>query len=652
MCGSPVSGPLLVLFFPFIVVAQTLDTFSRLDTRIRANNERLGNRWHQKRQDWKNRLLFRKQIKAESKLNEQLKKFQNKNTEWLENESEREVSAVDPSDQEESTNEEAQADAILFVQRAVVRSSATEFEKALKDLAFAQELDPSLKDTYIVLYLEGFCYSALGQYFDAAHSFKRAIQLKENMTSDCVEKCLELERKIFEIQTEMKHKYEKALQSIGEVAESTRQYLHNSKEYLKNKWFRRGSKSQSVNSSESVTQVEPPITTSAPPCESDTSHQHSLIALEELYFRAAIAYYYSAYYSDSVTYYTKAIEMVLPNEDKTLLASCYYNRGLSHYYSNALDHALEDFLNCTKLQQNIDALKMIAATYGRKGCPKEQSEYKKQAKLMNPLTTFVSVFHYRLLDENSTHLVFSFLPIHSLMLVGGTCRYWRELATQNVVQRPYLEISYNNLINNVQKQVEKANQSSLKEKLFLPSPAYKTNDDLLGIVLSASFFDLYDQQENKTVVLKEYPSWPYFYNSPPCEGSRCNRFLKSISTLYVRYDLILSSSVLDEVLNHSPRLKELVIFDDRDETSIYDLDSLDFSKFLRLKKIILYVNYRAEEYSTQSSSPIPKFPECVECVEYLVTSKEALQHVFEKYPNIKFQEIKEDYSYLKDSTSV
>ncbi|KAF0984914.1 hypothetical protein FDP41_000813 [Naegleria fowleri] len=657
MCGSPISGPLLVLFYPAILAVGAMDYIGRLDSRIRANNEKVSHKWQQKRKEFKTRLLFRKQIKAENKLNKQLKKFNQGSTTSLQdhdkllNESTEDMECkLDQAQQQtedgSTTNEETQEDAILFVQRAVVRGAANEYEKALKDLAFAQELYPALKETYIMLYLEGFCYAALGQYLDAARSFKKAIQMKEEMTSDSLDKCLDVERKIFEIQTEMKHTYEKALQSIGEYAVSTRQYLHNTKEHLKNKLLGRGSKSQTSDSASHTTDVESPATVE----KDNGSLPQSLISLEELYFRAGVAYYYCAYYSDSITYYTKAIELLSQHqqskESSSLLASYYYNRGLSNYYFSELDHALNDFLNCTKLQQNIDALKMIAATYGRKGCLTEQSEYKKQAKMLNPLTKFVSVFHYRLLDENCTHLVFSYLPIYSLMLVGGTCRYWRELAMQNLGFRPYFEISFDNLINNVEKQVERANHASLKEKLFLPTDHYKSSDDLLRAVLNASFFDLYVKKENKKVILKEYskPNYCYHY-----DGSPFHRFMVNVSSLHICYDLLFSSCVIDELFRNSvPPLEELVIFGaDKEFISISDLHALefaqiDFTRFTSLKKLVIDVCVIIDgpfDSSSGDTDRTIKLPESMEIVEYCAKSKPFIQRIAEHYPNFTFKEL-------------
>ena len=54
-------------------------------------------------------------------------------------------------------------------------------------------LNSDLKDTYIVHYLEGFALCAMGNYLESTHSFDRSIKLKEGMSLDGEERCVELE---------------------------------------------------------------------------------------------------------------------------------------------------------------------------------------------------------------------------------------------------------------------------------------------------------------------------------------------------------------------------------------------------------------------------------------------------------------------------
>ena len=617
MCGSVPSGPVLILLFPLILGGSAYNfihsTFSSMDSKIRENNQKIDSNWKIKRRELKEKILYRKQDKAEKMLNNKMKIVDGDDAKLItaDEKNENSASMENSSDPKVVLSSE---DAILYLQRTLVRCASNKYEKAMNDLKFAVYLDYTLKETYIVKYLEGFLLYVTGDYLESAHAFKKAIELKEANDS----KSNEVEKKVFEIQNVMKHTAEKVMENLNEFHEQTKSYFKHAGNLIKSKL---GKQVQEVTTpqEEQTEKVKIPS---------------SIISLEELYFRAGISYYFSTYYRDSIECYNKAIEI---GKDHPNLGHYIYNRGLSYYYSHEVDLALDDFLQSMSIINSDECAKMIAYVYGRKDMKKERDVYIQKAKALNPNTKIISAFSYRLLDDNSTELIFSFLPVYNRILISRTCKYWREIAMKSVVNDDILEISFRNLINNADRQLEKHNHtSSLKEKLFMPSHERVNGMQILGHTLNSSFFNYYLKKPGKRTVY--YMMQPLTYGSEHfyIENRDVEKaLLTDVESINTSHGAI-SGRVIRNLAKRSPNLKELII-----RTNTYAQNDMDIvksiKKFRQLKKLVWHFNFSDSSDFVQDIYPKLDLPPSLEYFEYDSNNSELFsKYIIPHHPRIKF----------------
>ena len=238
---------------------------------------------------------------------------------------------------------------------------------------------------FIMQYLLGTCEYGAGLYQDAAHSFLRAIENRLDLAETCSEEdLLDLEREFLAMQLEVKRPLEKAVMHLGHGLNRWHRKVSNTKGSVAN-WINH---ELGVNPQKGVIQPKP----------------KTAISLELLYIRAGLAYYDGAMYGDAIVYLTKAID-IGSSYNSELMENTYYNRGLCYYYSKRLNEALDDFSKCISLmpltKQREQPYLMRAATYGRMGMKKEKDEDILKSKFVNPFSKPVTLFHYRLLDEDT-----------------------------------------------------------------------------------------------------------------------------------------------------------------------------------------------------------------------------------------------------------
>ena len=72
MCGTPISGPILILFYPLALGLRAgelvVRAFEAMDTRIRKNNEKIDHNLVHLYKDWTEKIVLRKQLWSEKKL--------------------------------------------------------------------------------------------------------------------------------------------------------------------------------------------------------------------------------------------------------------------------------------------------------------------------------------------------------------------------------------------------------------------------------------------------------------------------------------------------------------------------------------------------------------------------------------------------------
>ncbi|EFC40248.1 TPR domain-containing protein [Naegleria gruberi] len=619
MCGSvPIpTGPFAILFFPILMAASSLDRmhYKAIDMkrRIRQHNKNLDEGIRTKRKQFKEelkeRILYRKQYKAEKSLMGKMK-----------------ISEGMVQEKEDQSNQSiiSTEDAILYLQRSVVRISSNKFEKALQDIKLAIYLDYTLKETYVVQYFEGFILYMLGDYLESAHAFKSAIEFKEDQD----EKSILLEKKIFEIQHEMKHRSEKVIENLTEIHEQTKTYFKSAHKKLLGKL--------GMNSHQQEENIEP-----------TSNQQHSsMISLEELYYRAGISYYFSTYYHDSIKYYSKAIEM---GESNSNIYHYIFNRGLSYFYSHEVDLALQDFLHAQTLNETDEVYKMLAYAYGRKGMEKEKSENLKKAQRMNPNTNIVSCFIYRLLDDNCTELIFSFLPVHNRVLLSRTGKYWREIAMRSIANEEVFKISLYSIFNNVDMHLKKVNTTTLKGKLFMPTQYRVHVMDLVEKALGASAYQYFLEKPAKKIDC--YMATPagsiYEYMTFNSNGLS---FFKQVDCLNIAQNA-LRDEVIQVLTSESPNLKELTI---RTGSYVYNDISIlrSIANFTNLKKLAWHFDFSTDQSSSNILTELV-LPPSLEVFEYATECTSLIeQFVAPSYPNVHFVPIENTMEIAKQYCEV
>ncbi|EFC43891.1 predicted protein [Naegleria gruberi] len=580
MCGSPISGPLLILFFPLgvgiLAVSRVINLVHSIDVSIRKNNEKIESGVSHISKDLKEKILFRKQLIAESKLEGKIKA---------------------------DTTQDPQV-ARLHVQRAVVRLAAMKYEGALEDIKLALHLDESLDATYVWNFVYGVALYHCGDYLESAHAFKKGIELKEAMTGsgNCDKKSVELEKNILDINFEMKHSHEKVKEQFTEFSENTKTYFNNFKSLLK------GEKVDLAAQKEEKTTV-------------------SLISLEELNYRAGCSYYFAACYHDAIKNFETAAQY---GKDSPNLRHYIYNKGLCYFYNHELDEALEAFSQAMKLEENAETAQMISQTYGRKGELELKQEYLKKATELDPKTKLITAFNYRLLNEDCTKLVFSYLPTYTRVNISSTNKYWRELLMRSVLDDPIFEMSIRNLVNNLANQKKKLEMRSLREKIFLPVQEAKTTMNFMEDVLKSSFFKYYIEKKEKRVII---PIIYENYYKSFYANEICFPFMKDL--VYVDMNAQTYANCFDILSGISPDLKDLVLRDDETACFEYSIPS-SFVKFPNLKALTIAYSFTDYFMSCYRDYGGFSFPPSLEKFYYNPDSCPEFMEIFSQFPTIEF----------------
>ncbi|KAG2386282.1 hypothetical protein C9374_002728 [Naegleria lovaniensis] len=460
MCHGPYAPPLLV--WPLYVVGSALNFASSVDGFIRSNNQKLVEFFKAKSKEYHHQTPNA----LDSKTSISIEEIRTTNL----------LPLLEQEDREELAK--------LLIQRAIARIELSKFEEAKQDMLQCLSLmscnTPSssstekqtttsnqhkfTKNSYLSEYLLGMCEDGLGNFQRAAEIFQNAIQHREELEAhfqnsqrcheDTMneEALIQLEKEFFQMQLEAKKPTERTLMSFSKGMNDWNQAVSNLSGSVKN-FFNHD---MGLNVSKPVLKPKP----------------RTLITLELLYIRAGVSFYRGAFYSDALKYFTRAIALGEEYES-SLLESSYFNRGLCYYYLHELDQALNDFTTSISLmptltfqrEQRDQVYITRAATYGRKGMTKERDADIFKAKLINPFAKPVSLFHYRLLDDDTLLHIFSYLETRELIASSSTEKYWRCLI-QKFISENDIEISVKSLtFNALQKSMDSRNTIS---KLFLP----------------------------------------------------------------------------------------------------------------------------------------------------------------------------------------
>ncbi|EFC36762.1 hypothetical protein NAEGRDRAFT_82151 [Naegleria gruberi] len=240
----------------------------------------------------------------------------------------------------------------------------------------------------------------------------------------------------------------------------------------------------------------------------------SLISAEELDFNIAVSLYNSCQYAECV----KIIDDIYLAADSKAVAYCYYMRGSSYLFMNsASEQSLNDLENAYKLDKQEETGRILKMN---------QDLLKDETK--------VNKMFYKLINDEIIYAVFSYLPIYSVMQVSSTCRLWRHLAAKSLSRRDYLDISYENFINNIDSHLNAFN--STKGKSEKPLQPYHIFDQ----VIKSSLFDFYSENVmDKRVAITEYA---FHFDPNPVVWikdvyheyiSYEKRFLKNVKVLHI-----------------------------------------------------------------------------------------------------------------------
>ena len=371
-------------------------------------------------------------------------------------------------------------EAFSFMKDQVVYQSGQSIQQ-LQDQVFSSHF-------YLAEYLMGVCCDGLGEFEEAAHHFMNAIKhrehveqmLADNSTSgrEDLEKSLtRLEEQFFAMQLEAKKPVEKVLTSW---TKGFNQYSTGVSNFS----------NMAIYNHNLMMGSDQPVLKSKPT---------TFFNLELLYIRAGISYYSGTFYSDAVPYLSKAIKLG-EEYSSELVESSYYNRGLCYYYLGDLKKAVEDFSKSVSLmpllKQREQPYLMRAATYGRLGMIKEKDVDVAKAKLVNPFSKSLPLFHLRLLNDDNLCLIMSFLQTKQLLVMSSLNRYSRNLVKQ-FLQEFDIEISSDSLYNK-----EINNNRSLVSKLFLPKDTIPPVRDILTEVMKNPF--LVENSRNINVPYDSY----------------------------------------------------------------------------------------------------------------------------------------------------
>ncbi|KAL9650393.1 hypothetical protein ABK040_016460 [Willaertia magna] len=446
----------------------------------------------------------------------------------------------------------------LLFKRAITKIENNKFDSAFEDL---QLIYNDYKENYLFQYVLGIVLDGKGEYKEAANCFLKAIDMIQTLT---VDECCKIENELIQTQMETKHSMEKGLISLQ----------------------------QNLQNFFSSTSTEKPKT---------------FINLELLYMRAGTSYSFSGYYEDAIKFYTKAIELG-QNYSSNLVVLNYYNRGLCYYYSHQLDEAENDFttiinLNFLKITfHKEDPYKMRALVYGRKGLIKKMNDDNLMAKVINPFTKFITVFHYRLLDDDNLNLILSFLTLKDLFIVGSTCKYWRSFASKIISGKP-IHLSIKQQMPNI---------NSLKQKKNLFSSLFLPKEDV-------SNYEYFCNHFVKHSMLKTYAKDVIIY---------------SINDYYYNGHLYLKACL--QALEGSN--VEKLVCGWKEAKDVYD-GWTELGKGNKLKTLVVYANDTVEDYYGRMEEILVLFKNSLEHLVIPLGCKPKTQNFFgqfEKLTSVSF----------------
>lgn len=148
------------------------------------------------------------------------------------------------------------------------------------------------------------------------------------------------------------------------------------------------------------------------------------INLEDLCNLCAINYFEASFYQDAIQFFSESINHGMKAKSEKI-GITYYNRGLCNYLLNDIDNSIKDFTSALDLGFKSDQVfRMRSLMYRRKEKNDLAEEDEKEALKLNPNCKFITLFSHRLLDKDTTLLMFSYLDAKSLLKISETCRYW------------------------------------------------------------------------------------------------------------------------------------------------------------------------------------------------------------------------------------
>ncbi|KAG2388135.1 hypothetical protein C9374_000985 [Naegleria lovaniensis] len=532
MCGGCYAPPLFLL--PVIFVVEGFNSIGKgirsMDDRIRENNLKIVNLFKTKS----------KEIQTSSSRN-----VDEKTTLSIQ-EIKQSASLMNMS--------ASQRDELikLLIHRSVAKIEQGSFQDAKEDLEQALAMIPNgdlksetmtiSKQFYLSEYLLGICEEGLGNYVEAAKMFLKATHHREE-TQQMLHKILgndaplidnkmaELEHEFFKMQLEAKQPLERAAMSIGKTWTD-----------LSNSFANIGGSVKNFINHDMGLNAEKSVIHSKPKC---------FISTEMLYIRVGLAYYRGAFYSDAIVWLNNAVEEGQKYESH-LLDQTFYNRGLALYFSGHVDEAIRDFTTSISLmpltKQREQVYLMRAACYGRKGLLKPRDDDNFKAKLINPFCKPVTLFHYRLLNDDLLLHIFSFLNTRQLIVSSAADRYWR-----NLVQQVFLtcDVHYcvNSLISNEKIFYGGQDARTGIEKLFLPRQQQSPTD----MIQTVFHHPLLLNYAKNLIVYQSFKASSYSYGLPSLIELVAKNFKGLKRLTFVQLDNPLE--LAHDLRTNSPQLK-------------------------------------------------------------------------------------------------
>ena len=437
-----------------------------IDTTYRKSNKFISDGFKQLKNNWK----MRKQNRAEKEIHQKTKAFESEK--YAEN-----LRKTMPSYEgyDPYTNlgagERIPHDALVFVQKSIIEFYRKEFGKSLDDLKIAKVLDFKLDNVYLYHYLVGYMRFLNGKFVKSIESYKRAIELMDNVALDDSELIGSVEKAIVEIEYKMKHTYDKIMDYFS---------------------------------------------------KEKSTKKESIVSREELHYCIGVSYFSVSFYREAINHISEAIysmELLERNQDLvTLLHLAYYYRGYSNFGSHSFTTAIEDFTKSLEFNNQDERAKLML-----NNSMQRMGEEPNQICLAPP-----TAFHYRLLNEEIMGHIFSYLRIHSLRTLSMTCKYWKILSMKSLLDRDMCILQYEEFVKDPDNTLKSANESSLSEKLFMPKKYQCEIYTLIYYVLESPFFKHYKKKQRDLHVM-----FPNFICAVGGANSSVSYFFGNCKKLYL-----------------------------------------------------------------------------------------------------------------------